>query len=483
MFEFEENLAINAKIKVIGVGGGGGNSIQTMMKERIDGVDFVAINTDVQALKKNDAMVKIQIGSQLTRGLGSGSNPQVGREAAIEDEVIIREALSGSDMVFITAGMGGGTGTGAAPVIGKIAKDLGILTVGVVTKPFSFEGKKRFKQAEEGIDELRKNVDTLICLPNDNLLGIAEKDTPIVDSFKMVDHVVLQAVRGISDLITTPGLINLDFADIKTIMHDSGLALMGTGMASGEDRAITAARLAISSPLLENISISGATGIILNIMGTSSMTLFEVNAASKLIQQECDEDVNIIFGTVIDDSMNDDIRVTVIATGFGKQISNIKQQAIQEHPDKTYREWFASHSTTPRSAPEKKSQVTQSIRDVFDQMSGDDEPVDENQDVVTVVQNKPAPSVQPALFAREQPVAKIPETRKQSLWGDAPASASAAVVERAAATATSNPGLSRKRTGQAQDRAELQRISQEIDMSEMDGEEYDIPAFIRRRAD
>lgn len=482
MFEFEENLAINAKIKVIGVGGGGGNSIQTMMRERIDGVDFVAINTDVQALKKNEAMVKIQIGSELTKGLGSGSNPQVGREAAIEDEQIIREALSGSDMVFVTAGMGGGTGTGAAPVIGKIAKDLGILTVGVVTKPFSFEGRKRLKQAEEGIAELKKNVDTLICLPNDNLLGIAGKDTPIVDSFKMVDYVVLQAVRGISDLITTPGLINLDFADIKTIMSDSGLALMGTGVARGEDRAIQAAKAAISSPLLENISISGATGIILNITGTSAMTLFEVNAASKLIQQECDEDVNIIFGTVIEDNMEDDIRVTVIATGFGRQMNAIKQQALGEESVKNYREWFASTQTQTQTqtkpSSEKRPGAGMSIREVFDDIYDEETgtaSVLPETESVTVGKNEQ--QQQQAFFLQETPVNKYREPKKQILWGEMPVQGG---VEKQQDT---GHNITRKQTGPAHDRAELQRLANEIDLSNADSEEYDIPAFIRRRAD
>ena len=362
MFEFEENLNMNAKIKVVGVGGGGGNSIMTMMKEQIDGVDFVAINTDVQSLKTNDAMIKIQIGSKLTKGLGSGSNPDVGKSAALEDEAIIRDSLEGSDMVFITAGMGGGTGTGAAPVIGKVAKELGILTVGVVTKPFAFEGRKRLKQAEAGIKALQESVDTLICIPNDNLLNIADKQTPITDSFKMVDQIVLQAVRGISDLITTPGLINLDFADIQTIMKGSGLALMGSAVASGENRALQAAKLAISSPLLENVSIAGATGIILNITGTSHMTLFEVNEASKLIQQECDEDVNIIFGTVIDESMTEELRVTVIATGFGQRIESMKQNArststkTASRPASRYRDIFEAPAREP-VAPQPEVQV------------------------------------------------------------------------------------------------------------------------------
>ncbi|MBF0105260.1 MAG: cell division protein FtsZ [Deltaproteobacteria bacterium] len=322
MFEFEEDLGVAAKIKVIGVGGGGGNAIKTMIRSNVDGVDFIAVNTDIQAISQNDAPTKIQIGHKITRGLGAGANPDIGRNAAVEDQEMIKGALTGADMVFVTAGMGGGTGTGAAPVIAGIAAEMGILTVGVVTKPFSFEGKKRMRQAEAGIDALRKVVDTLICIPNDNLLGLVDKNTPIVDSFKMTDHVLLQAVRGISDLITTPGLINLDFADVSTIMRKAGIALMGTGIATGDNRAIEAAKMAISSPLLENVSILGATGILLNITGSSNMTLFEVNEACKLIQEEADEEANIIFGSVVDDNAGDKISVTVIATGFQNEEIN-----------------------------------------------------------------------------------------------------------------------------------------------------------------
>ncbi len=318
MFEFEENLDQNAKIKVIGVGGGGSNAVNTMIRSKLDGVEFIAANTDIQALRSSNAQVKVQIGRELTRGLGAGANPEVGRNAAMEDQTFLAEVLAGSDMVFITAGMGGGTGTGAAPVIAKVAKEMGALTVGVVTKPFAFEGKKRSKQGDLGIDSLKENVDTLIVIPNEKLLQVAGKDTPMVDTFKMADEILLQAVKGISDLITIPGLINLDFADVKTIMGEMGMALMGTGSAKGENRAIESAQKAISSPLLENVSINGATGIIINITGPSNMTLFEVNEASKLIQQEAHEEANIIFGAVIDDKMKEDIRVTVIATGFAK---------------------------------------------------------------------------------------------------------------------------------------------------------------------
>ncbi len=319
MFELvEEEMHNGAKIKVVGVGGGGGNAINTMIKSRLEGVEFYAANTDLQALKSHLAPHKMQLGRELTRGLGAGSNPEIGRNAAVEDEKEIADQLSGADMVFITAGMGGGTGTGAAPIVAKVAKSLGVLTVGVVTKPFAFEGKRRSRVADEGIAQLRENVDTLITIPNEKLLTIAGKDTTMLDAFKKADEVLLHAVKGISDLITVQGLINLDFADVRTIMAEMGMALMGAGVGHGENRAIDAATKAISSPLLENISIRGATGLLINVTGGSNMTLHEVNEASRLIQEEAHEDANIIFGAVIDEGMSDEIRVTVIATGFGK---------------------------------------------------------------------------------------------------------------------------------------------------------------------
>ncbi len=328
-FEIVESLQKGAKIKVIGVGGAGGNAVNTMIKSKLAGVDFIASNTDIQALEGNKAQIKIQIGHELTRGLGAGANPQIGRDAAIEDLKTLEDVLMGADMVFITAGMGGGTGTGAAPVIAKIAKDLGALTVGVVTKPFSFEGRRRSRVAEEGVTELKNAVDTLITIPNEKLLSIAGKETTILDAFKKADEVLLQAVRGISDLITVQGLINLDFADVRTVMNEMGMALMGSGVSSGENRAVDAATKAISSPLLENISIKGATGLLINISGGSSMTLHEVNEASKLIQEEAHEDANIIFGSVIDESMGNEIRVTVIATGFNKGVRGVRQSVLK----------------------------------------------------------------------------------------------------------------------------------------------------------
>jgi cell division protein FtsZ len=314
MDEFETELG--AKIKVIGVGGGGGNALNTMILAGLTGVDFIAANTDCQALQNNRARTKIQLGAQVTKGLGAGANPEIGRQAALEDKARILAALEGADMVFVTAGMGGGTGTGGAPVIADLARSVGALTVGVVTKPFLFEGKRRLKQAESGLAELKNAVDTLITIPNQRLLAIADERTTLLDTFKKADEVLQGAVQGISDLITIPGLINVDFADVRTIMSSMGVALMGTGTASGEGRALAAARQAVESPLLEDVQIDGATGILINITGGPDMTLVEVNQACSLIQEAAHEDANIIFGSVICDQMGDRLKITVIATGF-----------------------------------------------------------------------------------------------------------------------------------------------------------------------
>lgn len=318
MFELEENVSIGANIKVVGVGGGGSNAVTTMIESGMSGVDFVVANTDIQALNSSKAGQKIQLGLDLTKGLGAGANPDVGRRSAIESYNEIVEQLKGSDMVFVTAGMGGGTGTGGAPIVAKVARELGALTIGVVTKPFMFEGKKRSKHADAGLAELRDNVDALIVIPNQKLLTIAAEKTPLLDTFKKADEVLLQAVKGISNLINIRGLINLDFADIRTVMANKGLALMGTGAATGENRAIEAATQAISSPLLENVKIDGATGIIINVTGGSDLSLYEVNEASTLITEAASEDAEVIFGAVIDPTLNDEVRVTVIATGFAR---------------------------------------------------------------------------------------------------------------------------------------------------------------------
>src|ERR671930_1704871 len=305
-----------AQIKVVGVGGGGSNAVDRMVADGVQGVEFITVNTDAQALMHSQADVRIRIGDKLTKGLGSGGNPVIGQKAAEETTEEIYEALSGADMVFITAGMGGGTGTGAAPVIASIAKELGCLTVAVVTKPFDFEGKKRKMQAEEGLRLLRANVDTLITIPNQRLLQVVERGTPLRDAFRVADNVLRQAVQGISDLITTPGLINLDFADVQTIMTGMGMAVMGTGVAHGDNRAIEAAHQAISSPLLEESSIDGARGLLLNVTGGPDMALHEIHEAAAIIRESAHEEAHIIFGAVIDEKLEDELRVTVIATGF-----------------------------------------------------------------------------------------------------------------------------------------------------------------------
>jgi cell division protein FtsZ len=305
-----------AVIKVVGVGGGGTNAVNRMVDAGLTGVEFIAVNTDAQALMMSDADMKMHIGSAGTRGLGAGADPAVGQAAAQESRDELKEALKGADMVFVTAGEGGGTGTGAAPVVGELAHEIGALTVGVVTKPFAFEGRKRSQQAEMGIDNLREVVDTLIVIENDRLLQVVEKKTSVVDAFRMADDILRQGVQGITDLITVPGLVNLDFADVRTIMREAGSALMGIGEASGENRAAEAARAAVSSPLLET-SIEGATGILLNITGGPEIGLFEVNEAAEVVTSAADQNANVIFGAVIDDAAGDTVRVTVIATGFG----------------------------------------------------------------------------------------------------------------------------------------------------------------------
>jgi cell division protein FtsZ len=315
MFEFDLESPQFADIKVIGCGGGGSNAVNRMIAAGLTGVQFVALNTDAQALQLSEATVKIQVGQKLTKGLGAGSNPEIGQRSAEESREDIRQALEGADMVFITAGMGGGTGTGAAPVVAEIAKELDALTVGVVTKPFSFEGRRRMAQAEKGIEMLRAKVDTLITIPNDRLLQVVDKRTSMMEAFKIADDVLRQGVQGISDLITVPGLINLDFADVRAIMTNAGSALMGIGQATGEDRAVKAAKQAISSPLLE-ASIEGAKGILMSLTGGSNLGLFEVNEAAEIVAEAADPDANIIFGAVIDDSFQDELRITVIATGF-----------------------------------------------------------------------------------------------------------------------------------------------------------------------
>ncbi len=318
VFELEEEREA-AKIKVIGLGGGGSNAINRMIDAQFTGVEFIVANTDLQALRASPAPVKLQLGARLTAGLGAGSNPEIGRNAALEDRDRLQKVLEGADMVFVTAGLGGGTGTGAAPVVAQVAKGLGILTVAVVTKPFVFEGRKRAQQAETGMAELRQVVDTLITIPNQRLLAVVDRGTPLLDAFKVADTVLLQAVQGISDLILVPGLINLDFSDVRTIMSGMGMALMGAGVGKGEHRALDAAQKAVASPLLDETSIEGAQGILINFTGGPDLSIHEVEEAARIVQEAAHDDANIIFGAVIDPHMTDEVRMTVIATGFAEK--------------------------------------------------------------------------------------------------------------------------------------------------------------------
>ncbi len=361
MFELHESFEPTAKIIVVGVGGGGGNAINTMIESGLDGVSFIAANTDIQALRASLATTTLQIGKGLTKGLGAGANPDVGRMAAEEDREQLTELLQGADMVFITAGMGGGTGTGGAPVIAEIARSSGALTVGVVTKPFMFEAKVRQRQAEQGVLELKKHVDTLITIPNQRLLTIAGKDTTMLNAFKKADEVLLYAVKGISDLIQVHGLINLDFADVRTVMAEMGMALMGTGVASGESAAAEAARMAISSPLLEDISIHGSKAVLINITGSSNLTLHDIHEASTLIQEEADDDANIIFGAVIDDNLEDEVRITVIATGFGDECSPAAGKTVNKRPA-VVRTWDSSASEKRNVVKKDNYDIPPSVR-------------------------------------------------------------------------------------------------------------------------
>lgn len=334
LFEFDEYVDQKAVMKVVGVGGAGGNALNRMISANLQGVEFIAVNTDAQALDNNNAQTKIQIGKNLTKGLGAGANMEVGRRAIEEDRDAVAGALSGADMIFVAVGMGGGTGTGAAPIVAEIAKELDALTIGIVTKPFIFEGPKRTKRADSGIDELKMNVDTLIVIPNQRLLAIADKKTSVTEAFQLADSILMQSTKGISSLINTPGLINLDFADVRTVMMDMGDAIMGTGIATGEERAALAAQQAISSPLLDDVKITGAQGVLVNITGGEDMALMEVDEATSIIYKEAGEDANIIFGAVIDPDIEDEINVTVIATGFNKEKHDFSRFNRDDHKQK-----------------------------------------------------------------------------------------------------------------------------------------------------
>src|SRR5271163_4737621 len=369
---FAEEATNGAKIKVIGVGGGGSNAVNRMIRAKVEGVEFIAANTDLQALKLSQAPVKLQLGAKLTKGLGAGANPEVGRKAALEDTEKILEALDGADMVFVTAGLGGGTGSGAAPVVANLASELGALTVAVATKPFAFEGKRRMEQAEQALAELIGCVDTVIVIPNERLMDCVEHGTSFFEAFRIADDILRQAVQGISDIITIPGIINRDFADVKTIMSGQGYAVMGTAVASGSNRAIDAANRAISSPLLEDNSIQGAQGILINISGSNSLTLHEVHEASSVIQRAAHENANIIFGAVQDDNMKDSLKITVIAAGF----KEANKKNVQPRPSAIAKSWnSAPEATEPPPQPVQQQlpnvvhQVNENVRDVSREVS------------------------------------------------------------------------------------------------------------------
>jgi cell division protein FtsZ len=349
--DFSDELRDGAKIKVIGVGGGGGNAINRMIAAELKGVDFLVANTDAQALQSSNAPLKIQLGTKLTKGLGSGGNPEVGRRAALEDTEKIIEALEGADMVFVTTGLGGGTGTGGAPIVASLAKELGALTVAVVTKPFAFEGKRRMMQAEQGLAELSQAVDTVICIPNERLMQFVDKGTSFFEAFRIADDILRQGVQGISDIITITGIINRDFADIKTIMEGMGYAVMGTAVASGENRAVDATNLAMASPLLEDASINGAHGILLNITGSNKLTLYEVHEASTIVQKAAAENANIIFGAVHDESMGDAVKVTVIATGIKSERMGIKPLSGPSAGIRTAQQIVKNHEAKKEKLP------------------------------------------------------------------------------------------------------------------------------------
>ncbi len=394
-----------AVIKVVGIGGGGVNAINRMIEVGLKGVEFIAINTDAQALLMSDADVKLDVGRELTRGLGAGANPDVGRKAAEDHREEIEEVLKGADMVFVTAGEGGGTGTGGAPVVANIARSLGALTIGVVTRPFTFEGRRRANQAEDGIAQLRDEVDTLIVIPNDRLLSISDRQVSVLDAFKSADQVLLSGVQGITDLITTPGLINLDFADVKSVMSEAGSALMGIGSARGDDRAVAAAEMAISSPLLE-ASIDGARGVLLSISGGSDLGLFEINESAQLVSEAAHPEANIIFGAVIDDALGDEVRVTVIAAGFdgGQPPARNRDKVLG-----SYAREEASAATPPPAAPRVGSQAGESPRPAFGGL-GSLPPREEEPEPV-VAEAPPAPIAPPQV----PPARPFPDSQAEEL--------------------------------------------------------------------
>ncbi len=496
MFELDKTATVSAgaKIKVIGVGGGGGNAVNTMIKSGLSGVEFIAVNTDRQALTASLADVKIPVGGELTKGLGAGANPEVGRRAALEDYHKIADALQGADMVFVTAGMGGGTGTGAAPVIAKIAKELGILTVGVVTKPFDFEGKKRRRQAADGIRFLRESVDSLITIPNQRLLMIAGNHMSIVDTFRRADEVLLNAVQGISDLINHTGLINTDFADVRTIMANKGLALMGTGVGEGEHRAVEAATNAISSPLLEDISVDGATGLIINVTGGPDLTTFEVNEATTLIMEAAHEDAEIIFGSVIDESMKNRVKITVIATGIGAllnaqdpleaSLAASSKPVLPTSAPIMASSMIGTQAENLSAAAQKAQAITPPLpvissasilQDLDEQAEAVASSIPDNleQDEelpVPQAMAKPLPvEIAPAPIAAA-PVAPL-KMEQVEMFESKPAQ------KEEPAGAQANPGKRDLRS----DLARAQQIARSLGVTNLTDDEYDIPTFIRRQ--
>jgi cell division protein FtsZ len=438
----EEETTVGARIKVIGIGGGGSNAVNRMVAAGFDGVEFIVANTDVQALRSSGAPVKLQIGSKLTKGLGAGADPNVGRQAALEDTEKVLQALDGADMIFVTTGLGGGTGTGAAPVIASLASELGALTVAVVTRPFRFEGRKRQIQAERGLEALRDCVDTIITIPNERLLTIIDRTTPLVEAFATADDVLRQAIQGISDLILVPGLINLDFADVKTIMAGMGFAMMGTGVAEGQDRAIEAARRAISSPLLEGASVNGARGVIINVTGGPDLSLVEVSEASSIVQEAADEDANIIFGAVVDPILKGKVKITVIATGFALPVSTARPSASSAQ---------TPVDLTPFAEP-----------------------------------SRPRPDA-PAAFSTERAPARLSIARKALLdlpmaaAGGAPAAKAGAAMSMAASTDLPEAGFSPASSDAMDSLAsidkDMAREDPDLDLSST----FDVPAFLRRQ--
>ena len=452
MFDIDQAASQGAKIKVIGVGGSGCNAVNTMIRMGLQGVEFITANTDRQALDASLAPTKLAIGQELTKGLGAGANPEIGRKAALEDYARISELLTGADMVFITAGMGGGTGTGAAPVFAKIAKEIGALTVGVVTKPFQFEGRKRMKHAGQGLEWLRDNVDSLITIPNQRLLAISGATLSMLDAFKKADEVLLNAVQGISDLINHTGLINSDFADVRTIMQNKGLALMGIGYGEGEHRAVEAATNAISSPLLEDISIEGATGIIINITGGSNLKIHEVNEATTLIMEAAHEDAEIIFGTVIDESLKDQVKVTVIATGLGGAAA-LQAQVASAGAAMPGSSIGAELNAAAAAAPAPAATPAAAAEEV----------------------NPPAPNAAMLAHAAAIVRGQVPNAVEQA---QAELDAAAASIP-----AVTQPGLAAPVATAPEGNSELARaraIAQRLGITNLTDDEYDIPTYLRR---